>query len=170
MSSTVTNPGYATTHDLHVYWRTSSLRVARELARSLGIRRVRGGYPWLAIWAAEGLALPPVRRWDELKLPHLTSADLAKVLGESARSAQRRDRFKPDASFPDPVPLRKKPKLWRSAQVNAWQVGLPVPAYKAASNRRVEIQGAIRSSQIEESASEIYNPFAEERSAARANG
>ncbi len=169
MSSSDTNPGCATTHDLHAYWRTPSPRAARELARSLGIRRVRDGYPWSAIWAAEGLALPPAKRWNELKLPHVTSAELAEILGESARSARRRDCFKPDASFPGPVPLRKKPKLWRSAQINAWQAGFPVPLYKAAPSKRTEIQTAIRASQIEERSSEIYDPFAEARSAAKAN-
>jgi predicted DNA-binding transcriptional regulator AlpA len=169
MNTAATNPDYATEDDLHAYWRTPSRRAARELARSLGIRLVRGGYPWPSVWAAEGLAVPPKNRWNELKLPHLTAEDLAKVLGESTRSARRRDCSKPDANFPDPVRLREKPKLWRSAQVNAWQAGLPVPAYKAVSNKRREIEAATRSSQIEESRSAIYNPFAEARSAAKAN-
>ena len=133
MTATVQSPGSATEDELRDDWRMPSLRATRELARKLGVRRVKRQYPWYVIWAAEGLAPPARKHWDELKLPHLTADGLAEALGESARSARRRDAAKPDASFPDPLPLRKKPKLWRAAQVNAYVAGLPVPSYRAAS-------------------------------------
>ena len=88
------DPGYATLAELAAYWRMPSKRAARELARALGLRRVRGKFPWFAIWQAEWLAPPPKKRWDELKHPHLTTTDLAELLGESERSARRRDHAK----------------------------------------------------------------------------
>ncbi len=161
-------PGDATTSELRAYWRMRSDRAARELALKLGVRRVRGAYPWFAIWSGERLAPPPPSRWEELKRPHLTAQDLAEFLGESPRSARRRDHAKPDASFPDPVPLRTKPKLWRAAQVHVWRHGLPVPVYKTIPKKS-------SSSSIPEhepscvSDFKGFGPFAEARSAAKRN-
>ena len=130
-------PGDATLEELRAYWRMPSRCATRELARALGLRRVRGRYPWFAIRQVEGLAPPPRSRWDALKRPHLTTADLGELLGESERSARRRDSATPDASFPHPVPIRKKPKLWRTAQVHAWCSGLPVPVYRTLPSARL---------------------------------
>ena len=134
MSNTVDGAGYATLEELRTYWRMPSLRATRELAKALGVIKLDNRYPWLSIWAAEGLAPPPARHWQDLKQPHLTSALLAQVLCESPRSARRRDRAKPDSSFPDPIAIRLKPKLWRSISVHLWAVGLPVPNFKLRTN------------------------------------
>lgn len=160
--------GSATPEDLAEYWRMPSVRAARELARKLGVRRVRGRYPWFAIWQVEGLAPPARGRWEELKRPHLTATELAELLGESERSARRRDRAKPDASFPDPVPIRNKPKLWRRAQINAWCSGLPVPVYQALSKSRPSERTKPRHPSPT-GATKGFDPFAEKRSAATAN-
>lgn len=133
MNASAQDPGHATLEELTSYWRMPSERATLELARALGLRPVLEKYPWLAIWQAERLAPPPKKRWGELKHPHLTTIDLAELLGESERSARRREHAKPDASFPDPVPIRKRPKLWRAAQVHAWCAGLPVPVYPLKS-------------------------------------
>ncbi len=93
-------PGFASLEDLRVYWRMPSLRVTRELASRLGLRRVGGRYPWFAIWAVERLAPPASRLWPELKLPHMTTEDIAGLLQGSRHTAQRTDQKKPDASFP----------------------------------------------------------------------
>ena len=36
------------------------------------------------------------------------------------------------------MPLRKKPLLWRTAQLRAWQAGLPVPSFRRVSVGRSE--------------------------------
>lgn len=136
MTSTETGPGSATLDQLQIYWRMPSGRATRELARSLGVRRVAGAYPWFAIWAAEGLAVPNKKRWQELKQSHCTTADVAVLLKLSRRQAQRLDETKPDPTFPDALSIRDKPKLWRRAQVQLWRGGLPVPHYKTATSRR----------------------------------
>ena len=169
MTAPAQDPGYATLKELMAYWRMPSERAARELARALGLRRVRGKYPWFAIWQAERLGVPPRKKWDELKLPHLNTTDLAEQLGESERSARRRDLAKPDAAFPDPVPIRKKPKLWRAAQVKAWCAGLPVPVYPIRSRSA----GAAKSEPGRPPSKHGYDgfdPFAQKRSAAKSNG
>jgi hypothetical protein len=168
MNAKVTDPGYATLDELCTYWRMPSERATRELARALGLRRVRGSYPWFAIWQAEGLAVPPQKRWEELKCPHLNVSELAERRGESKRSACRRDFAKPDASFPDPVLLRKKPKLWRSAQVNAWCLGLPVPVYQTRMKSRPPKQKE-QPPLPSTLAANVFDPFAERRSAAKEN-
>src|SRR6056297_4161925 len=68
MNERADGPGHATLEELRVYWRMPSLRATRELARALGIVKVGDRYPWLSIWAAEGLAPPPRRHWSALKL------------------------------------------------------------------------------------------------------
>lgn len=163
------DPGSATTKELAEYWRMPSGRAARELALALGLRRIEGKFPWYSVWAIEGLAPPPRYRWEELKLPHSTAGDVAEALGETIRSGRRRGVSKPDPSFPDPIPLRKKPILWRTAQLRAWQAGLPVPNYRVASTaaRRTPKPLANRT---QEPPSNTYNPFAEARSAATRNG
>lgn len=163
------DPGYATLKELTDYWRMPSERATRELARTLGLRRVRGRYPWFAIWQVEGLAPPSRRRWDELKRPHLTTAELAKLLDESERSARRRDAAKPDASFPDPLSIRKKPKLWRRAQVHAWCAGLPVPVYQTCSMSR-PAEAKTPPEHASKEAISVFDPFAQKRSAAKTNG
>lgn len=40
------NPGSASAEELAKHWRLPSVRAARELARALGVRRVKGKYPW----------------------------------------------------------------------------------------------------------------------------
>ncbi|MBN9675963.1 hypothetical protein [Salipiger bermudensis] len=162
------DPGSASAEELAKYWRLPSARAARELARKVGIRHVGGRYPWHAIWQAEGLAPPPRSRWDELKLPHCTADDVAGILGESPRSARRRRLAKPDASFPDPIPLRKKPMLWRRAQLRAWQAGLPVPHYKRASTTAMISPEASRPRQ-RKPAHNSFDPWAAARSAATGN-
>ncbi|MFB9148963.1 hypothetical protein [Roseovarius ramblicola] len=166
MTAQVTDPGSATLEELTAYWRMPSKRATRELARKLGLRRVRGNYPWFAIWQIERLALPSRRRWEELKRPHLTTADLGELLGESERSARRRDAAKPDASFPDPLPIRKKPKLWRSAQVHAWCSGLPVPVYQSSSKFLPTRKKAPPETNSKVPAN-VFDPFAQKRSAAK---
>ncbi len=169
MKITSKNPGSASTEELFKYWRMPSKRAARELARKVGVRHVGGRYAWSSIWAAEGLAPPPRSRWDELKLPHCTADDVAGILGESPRSARRRNLVKPDASFPDPIPLRKKPMLWRTAQLRAWQAGLPVPNYRFAPTK-APLSTEDPKALPEKPACDTYNPFAEARSAATGNG
>lgn len=131
MIDTMPDPGSATTEQLKKYWRLPSLRATRELARHLGVRRVARTFPWKSISTAQGLAEPGIKSWDELKLAHVTTADLAALLMLSRRQAQRFDEAKPDPSFPDPLDIRDKPKLWRRAQVVAWMTGSRVPRYKS---------------------------------------
>lgn len=168
MKDVSSNPGSASAEELAKHWRLPSVRAARELARALGVRRVKGKYPWYSIWEIEGLAPPRRRLWDELKLPHSTTADVAEALGESERSGRRRGISKPDASFPDPIPLRKKPMLWRTPQLRAWQAGLPVPLYQRASKKAPLASEAIRDHSQEPSC-DAYDPFAEARSAVNGN-
>lgn len=163
------DPGHATLAELAAYWRMPSKRAARELARALGLRRVRGEFPWFAIWQAERIAPPSKKRWDELKHPHLTTTDLAELLGESKRSAQRRDHSKPDAGFPDPVPIRKKPKLWRASQVNAWCAGLPVPVYRVKS-RSAQVTSTETPKALSKTNFDGFDPYAQKRFAAKPNG
>jgi hypothetical protein len=159
------DPGSASDRDLAEYWRMPSTRSARELAKSVGVRRVNGRYLWYSIWKAEGLAPPPRSRWSELKLPHSKVEDVAAILGESTRSARRRGLAKPDASFPDPIPLRKKPMLWRTAQLRAWQAGLPVPHYQQVSARAPSTLGMAKSLQVK-TVSSKFDPWGAARSAA----
>lgn len=126
------DPGSRSAEELAKYWRLPSARAAREFARKVGIRLVGDRCPRHSIWKAEGPAPLPRLRWDERKLPYCTADDVAGILGESPRSARRRGLVKPDASFPDPIPLRKKTTLLRRAQLRAWQSGLPVPHYNRA--------------------------------------
>ncbi len=98
MKSVKNDPGSASTEDLAEYWRMSSVRATRELAGALGLQRIKGRFPWYSIWATEGLAPPRRNRWEDLKLPHSTAADVAEVPGESARSGRRRGVSKPDPS------------------------------------------------------------------------
>ena len=158
-------PGAATLDELRIYWRMPSQRATRELANRLGLRRIAGRYPWFAIWAAEGLAAPAPRLWAELKLPHMTTQDIAGLLQGSRRSAQRVDLKKPDASFPERLRFRSKPKLWRQAQVNAWAAGLPVPVCKQLPDRprRAPMAAATMKSQPAPKPSGAFNPFFEQR-------
>ncbi len=159
MTSSKQTPGSASLTELTAYWRMPSERATRDLALKLGVRRIAGQYPWLSIWASEYLAPPAARHWDDLKRPHLNSADMAKVLGSSRRTARRRDYHKPDSEFPDPVRLRKKPKLWRQVQVNAWAAGMPVPVYTGVPERPRfnKLECRPRAASLE--AFEGFNPF-----------
>jgi hypothetical protein len=132
MNSRMTGPGSASVEELQIYWRMPSVRATRELAKQLQVRRIRRAYPWISIWKAEGLAVPSSKYWDELKHPHCTTADIANFLSLTHRQAQRFDETKPDASFPDPLSFRSKPKLWRRTQVLAWLGGYQVPHFKIA--------------------------------------
>ena len=163
------DPGCATLEELRAYWRMPSTRAARELARRKGVRRHRSLYPWFAIWAAEGLALPPRWAWDVLKLPHLTTEDLVARLKESVRTARRRDTAKPDASFPDPVALRRKPKLWRTVEVDRWIVGMPVPVFRrAGSGAAPEVKSSPSAPSRPETKG--FDPFEMARASARRAG
>lgn len=167
-SPEIRDPGHATPEELRTYWRAKSVRVAEERARQLGIRKTGHGYPWLSIWRAEGLAPPPERQWAELKLPHKTMKDIAEVLGRSDRTARRRRHHKPDAEFPDPIEFGPKTRIWRAAQIDAWEKGRPVPVYNTyvrSNHRRLE-----EIAEREEAAARvpdqvpapaIFNPFAE---------
>lgn len=157
------DPGSATLKELTAYWRMPSERAARELARALSVRRVRGKYPWFAIWRLEGLAPPANRLWPELKLPHFTTSDIADLLQESRRTAQRKDQRKPDASFPERLKFRSKPKLWRQAQVNAWAAGLPVPVYTLLpdQNRRPPMLAETAEVERSKKPSSIFDPYSE---------
>ncbi|WP_141536266.1 hypothetical protein [Thioclava sp. ES.031] len=168
MKTNSKDPGSASVEELAKYWRLPSTRAARELARADGIRHVGGRYPWHSIWKAEGLAPPPRARWDELKLPHCTVDDVAGILGESPRSARRRGLAKPDSSFPDPIPLRKKPMLWRRAQLRAWQAGLPVPHYTRAS-KTADLSPDVSKLRRKKAVCNSFDPWAAARSAARGN-
>lgn len=161
-------PGSASTEELAKYWRLPSVRAAHKLARALGVRRVRGKYSWYSIWAAEGLAPPGRRRWQELKLPHSTTVGVAEALGESARLGRRRGFSKPDARFPNSIPLRKKPMLWRTPQLLAWQVGLPIPFYKRVSIK-ASLSRDVEKDHPRETNCDAYDPFAEARSAVSLN-
>ncbi|MCR8827473.1 hypothetical protein [Pseudosulfitobacter koreensis] len=162
------DPGSASAEELAKYWRLPSARAARELARKVGVRHFGGRYAWYSIWASEGLAPPPRSRWDELKLLHCTADDVAGILGESPRSARRRNLAKPDAGFPDPIPLRKKPMLWRRAQLRAWQAGLPVPHYKRVSTTPMLSPEASKARQ-QKPVCNSFDPWAAVRSAATGN-
>jgi hypothetical protein len=164
MTTEQQDPGSATLEELRDYWRMPSLRATRELANRLGLRRVGKRYPWLAIWAVEGLAPPAPRHWEELKLPHMTTEDLADLLDGARRTAQRVDQKKPDASFPERLRFRDKPKLWRRAQVNYWAAGLPVPTYKTRSATRTAGPSKSRTAQVpDRPPSEGFDPFDEAR-------
>src|SRR6056297_3892078 len=164
MTTKKQGPGYATVEELRVYWRMPSHRATRELANRLGLRRVGERYPWFAIWAVEGLAPPAPRHWAELKLPHMTTEDLAGILNGARRTAQRVDQKKPDASFPERLRFRDKPKLWRRAQVNYWAAGLPVPIYKTRSATRKADPSKSRPRQVpDRPPSEGFDPFEEAR-------
>lgn len=123
MKSVKNDPGSASTEDLAEYWRMPSVRATREPAGALGLQRIKGKFPWYSIWTTEGLAPSRRNRWEDLKLPHSTAADVAEVPGESARSGRRRGVSKPDPNFPDPIPFRKKPMRWPTAQLRAWPAG-----------------------------------------------
>lgn len=158
MSKSVEGAGCATLEELRAYWRMPSLRATRELARVLGVIKTRSGYPWLSIWAAEGLAPPAQCHWSALKQPHLTAQLLADVLGESPRNSRRRDLNKPDATFPDPVPIRPKPKLWRAASVNAWAAGLPVPRFKLQRRKNAALSSEQKGDQNDVSEG-VFDPW-----------
>lgn len=157
--------GTASLEELRCYWRLPTKRSARDLATQLGLRKIVGGYPWLGIWAVEGLAPPLKKQIKDLKLPHLRIEDLAELLGCSIRTAQRLDLNKPDASFPDRLTFRNKPKLWRQAPINAWCCGLPVPVYKARSmksaspGRKMERAGGAANKAVEP----VFDPYEELR-------
>mgnify|MGYP003666533324 FL=1 len=168
MKTNSRDPGSASAEEMAKYWRLPSARAARELARKVGVRHVSGRYAWYSVWAAEGLAPPPLSRWEELKLPHCTADDVAGILGESPRSARRRGLAKPDASFPDAIPLRKKPILWRRAQLRAWQAGLPVPHYKRASMTAAPSSNA-SGLRKQKAVCSSFDPWAAARSAASGN-
>ena len=129
MNSNTDMPGHATDEELMAYWRTKSVRSARERARRLGIRRVGKGWPWLSIWRAEGIAPPARRHWEALKTPHKTIHDLPEILSCSDRTARRKRYNKPDASFPDPIEFGPKTRLWRAVQIEAWEQGRDVPVF-----------------------------------------
>lgn len=164
MTTDQQDPASATLEELRIYWRMPSLRATRELANRHGVRRVGERYPWYAIWAAEGLAPPAPRHWAELKLPHVTTQDLAGILNGARRTAQRVDQKKPDASFPERLRFRDKPKLWRRAQVNFWAAGLSVPTYKERSEKRAVGTSNSRTAQgPDRTPSEGFDPFEEAR-------
>ena len=164
MTTKQQGPGSATLEELRNYWRMPSLRATRELANRLGARRIGEHYPWHSIWAVEGLAPPAPRLWPELKLPHMTTEDLAGILKGARRTAQRADQKKPDASFPERLRFREKPKLWRRAQVNDWAAGLPVPTYKTRSATRKAGPSKSRPRQVpDRPPSEGFDPFEEAR-------
>ncbi len=165
MISTDTGPGSASLEELQTYWRMPSVRATWELARQRGVRRVGRAYPWLAIWAAEHLATPSCKHWDELKHSHCTTADVACLLKLSHRQAQRLDETKPDPSFPDPLRIRNKPKLWRRAQVLAWLGGYQVPHYKTAPRRRLHTARFEQPTPSPDRYESIFNPFEIIRSA-----
>lgn len=135
MTTDQKDPGSATLEELRIYWRMPSLRATRELANRHGVRRIGERYPWYAIWAAEGLAQPAPRHWAELKLPYMTTQDLAGILNGARRTGQHVDQKKPDASFPERLRFGDKPKLWPRAKVSCWAAGLSVPTYKARSEK-----------------------------------
>jgi hypothetical protein len=159
MTNSEPTPGSASLEELKAYWRMPSKRAARDLAVKLGVRRIAGEYPWLSIWACEHLAPPAAKHWDDLKRPHLTSADMAKVLGSSSRTACRRDHHKPDSEFPNLVRLRKKPKLWRRVQVYAWAAGMPVPVYTTIPKRPRSINPKFSPKTVSLESFEGFNPF-----------
>jgi hypothetical protein len=77
-------------------------------------------------------------------------------------TTQRVEQKKPDASFPDCLRFRHKPKLWRRAQVNYWAAGLPVPTYKTLSATRMAHTSKHRPSQApDQPPSEGFDPFGE---------
>lgn len=160
-----TSPGHATLDELSAYWRTASPRAAAERARRLGVRKVAGTYPWLSIWRAEGLAPPPRQHWEELKRPHKTVEDLAETLGRSARTARRRRHEKPDAEFPDPVEFGAHTRLWRAAQLSAWETGRRVPTYKQLADDRARTASPkpsdTRAAPAGEDCAAVFDPFAE---------
>jgi len=93
----------ATLEDLRIYRRMPSLRATAKLANSHGVRRIEERCPWYAIRAAEGLATPARRHWAELKLPLMTTRDLAGILTGARRTAQRVDQKKGDYNGTGPV-------------------------------------------------------------------
>lgn len=159
MTSSKRTPGSASLKELQAYWRMPSTRAARDLAVKFGVRKIAGQYPWLSIWASEYLAPPAAKHWDDLKRPHLNSTDMARILGSSPRTARRRDHHKPDSEFPDPVRLRKKPKLWRQVQVNAWAAGMPVPVYPTIPKRPRSINPNFSPKTVSLETFEGFNPF-----------
>lgn len=169
MSSTA-DPGNASVEQLQQYWRLSSPRAARELARKLGVRRIKGKFPWFAIWAAEGLAKPKSDNWRDLKMSHYTTADVAKLLALSRRQAQRHDDKSAKPDFPDALPIREKPKLWRQAQVNAWIGGLRVPRYRLAPREITRTVESKNLTTLPLNTQFLLDPFAIVRTADTENG
>lgn len=159
------DPGNASVEQLQQYWRLSSPRAARELARKLGVLRIKGTYPWFAIWAAEGLAKPKSEHWRDLKKNHYTTTDVAKLLALSRRQAQRHDDKSAKPDFPDALPIREKPKLWRQAQVNAWISGLRVPRYRLAPREVPHANNSESRTALPHSRQFILDPFEKARTA-----
>ncbi len=57
MTAPAQDPGYATLGELTAYWRTPSVRATRELARTVGLRQVRGNTLGSRYGKSKGLRL-----------------------------------------------------------------------------------------------------------------
>lgn len=121
--------GRITPEELAQYWRKDSVAAAKRMATKMGVRALKGSFPWLSIWMAEGLTIPPKTVWRELKQPLLTTDEVADLFGCDARTI-RRYAISPPADFPLPVFATGKPWLWRASQIYAYISGREVPHYR----------------------------------------
>lgn len=125
------DPGQIDAVQLAQYWRKESAAAAKRMASRLGIRRIAGKYPWLAVWSAEGLATPPASSWKVLQQSHLITEEVAALLACDARTIRRYVQNPPEG-FPSPVFESGKPWLWRTCQIHAYVTGRPVPRFRRA--------------------------------------
>lgn len=126
------DPGRIDAAQLAQYWRKNSSSAAKSMASRLGVRRVAGLYPWLSIWAAEGLMLPTKTYWAAIQQNHLTTEEVATLLACDARTIRRYAQNPPEG-FPPPVFENGKPWLWRSCQIHAYVSGRPVPRFRRST-------------------------------------
>ena len=155
------DPGGISADLLAKYWRKESASAAKRMASRLGIRCVAGLYPWLAIWAGEGLAPPAKSYWKELQQDHLATEEVARLLRCDARTIRRYVLNPPDG-FPPPVFDSGKPWLWRPCQVYAYISGRSVPHFRRASPlKRPYVTAAHEASspQAKRAGTAIFNPF-----------
>lgn len=131
------DPGRIDAVQLAQYWRKNSSAAAKSMASRLGVRRVVGFYPWIAIWAAEGLALPAKSYWTAIQQNHLTTDEVATLLACDARTIRRYAQNPPEG-FPPPVFENGKPWLWRSCQVHAYVSGRPVPRFRRSTHHIIK--------------------------------
>jgi len=155
------DPGGIDADQLAQHWRKESAAAAKLMASRLGIRCIAGQYPWLAVWSAEELAIPPASSWAALQQRHLMTDEVAALLACDARTIQRYAQHPPEG-FPPPVFESGKPWLWRTCQIHAYVSGRPVPRFRRATpikTTRVSSLNQPSEAHAPKAISSTFNPF-----------